>query len=347
MKRVGWIDTARYVAIFHIVFIHVLDKFSPYVLSFWVTPPYSYLPFLFCAKDAVLFFCILLGFFASKPHFFSMSGFARYTVKRYFQFSFFILLTGLVYVCASYGVTWLFHSPDPFAYRVICDGAKYNIVYVLRDAFLFEDTYNATLWSMQQFFFASIICWLLGCVFRRCSRPVNLAVSAAAAAAFLIPGSEYLSWIGFCVMGAFARVCLENADSIRLLDRRAIRIILLIAAVILYKLPESSTAYFLYGIASILLLLVCFRSPGVQRTLGKEPLPQLGRIAFGVYVVHTPVNSILYSSLYPPVSRLLPEWCTVLIFFILCISISTACAWLLDRAYRVLLSRFSHEKLKV
>ena len=66
MKRVGWIDAARYIAIFHVVFIHTLDTFSPRVLDYWVTPPTSYIPFLLNAKTAVLFFCVLLGFFAAK-----------------------------------------------------------------------------------------------------------------------------------------------------------------------------------------------------------------------------------------------------------------------------------------
>ena len=57
MKRVGWIDAARYIAIFHVVFIHTLDTFSPRVLDYWVTPPTSYIPFLLNAKTAVLFFC--------------------------------------------------------------------------------------------------------------------------------------------------------------------------------------------------------------------------------------------------------------------------------------------------
>ena len=38
MKRVGWIDAARYIAIFHVVFIHTLDTFSPRLLDYWVTP---------------------------------------------------------------------------------------------------------------------------------------------------------------------------------------------------------------------------------------------------------------------------------------------------------------------
>ena len=115
----------------------------------------------------VLFFCVLLGFFAAKPRRFSARGFARYTVKRYVQFSLFLLVSGVVYVLGAYCVTWLFHTPDEYAHRVISDGFRYNLIYILRDAFLFEANYNVTMWSMQQFFIASIICYLLGCVMYR------------------------------------------------------------------------------------------------------------------------------------------------------------------------------------
>ena len=346
MKRIGWIDAVRFIAIFHIVFIHVLDKFWPELLAYWVTPPYSLLPFLFCAKDAVLLFCVLLGFFASKPHRFSIGRFAGYTVKRYFQFSFFILCTGFVYVCAAYGVTWIFHSPDPLVYRILCDGASYNLIYVLRDAFLLEATYNPTLWSMQQFFFASILCYLIGCIADRTGPLVTLAVSFTVIAVLLLPGSEYLSWIAFCVMGVPVRIYYESRDRFSFMGKRGVRIALLVAAIVLYKLPESSTAYFMYGIASVLLLMICFHSPGVRRALDTAPLPALGRISFGVFILHTPVNSILYSSFYPFISALLPAWGTTLILFVLTLSISTGCSWLLDSAYSHLFRRFTGEKLR-
>ncbi len=101
MKRVGWIDAVRYIAIFHVVFIHTLDMFWPELLNYWVTPPSSYLPFLFNAKAAVLLFCVLLGFFAAKPREFELRSFGRYALKRYVQFSFF-LLAGL---CPGAGVS--------------------------------------------------------------------------------------------------------------------------------------------------------------------------------------------------------------------------------------------------
>ena len=346
MKRIEWIDSAIYIAIFHVVFIHVLDKFRPDILSYWYTPPYSYLPFLFCAKAAVLFFCVLLGFFASRPHSFSVSGLFNYTVKRYIQFSFYIFLTGVVFVCASYAVTWLFHSPDEFAFRVICDDARYNVIYTLRDSFLFEANYNPTLWSMQQFFFASILCYLIGCIADRTGPLVTLAVSFTVIAVLLLPGSEYLSWIAFCVLGVPVRIYYESRDRFSFMGKRGVRIALLVAAIVLYKLPESSTAYFMYGIASVLLLMICFHSPGVRRALDTAPLPALGRISFGVFILHTPVNSILYSSFYPFISALLPAWGTTLILFVLTLSISTGCSWLLDSAYSHLLRRFTGEKLR-
>lgn len=349
MKRVGWIDAARYIAIFHVVFIHTLDTFSPRVLDYWVTPPTSYIPFLLNAKTAVLFFCVLLGFFAAKPRRFSARGFARYTVKRYVQFSLFLLVSGVVYVLGAYCVTWLFHTPDEYAHRVISDGFRYNLIYILRDAFLFEANYNVTMWSMQQFFIASIVCYLLGCVIYRVKPVTALLITAATVAAFLLPRSEYLSWIAFCVMGVFVRLYAENAEHFPFLDKRGARIALALLAWFLFKfpMPECTFVFFLMAAASILLLVVCFRSPTAQNVLGSDPLPALGKLAFGVYVVHTPINSLLQSSLQPIAVGVLPSFIVTPLCFVFTICAATGCAWLLDRLHRRTAGLLFREKLTV
>lgn len=349
VKRVDWIDATRYIAIFHVVFIHTLDKFWPELLNYWVTPPISYIPLLLNAKVAVLFFCVLLGFFAAKPRQFNAKAFALYALKRYIQFSFFLLICSVIYTVGAYAATWIFHAPDEFAFRVICDDLKYNIIYVLRDAFLFEDTYNPTMWSMQQFFIASILCYILGCIFYKAKPAVSFIITAFAAAAFLVPGSEYLSWIAFCIMGAFARLYVENIDSFPYMEKRGVRIVAFILAWFLYKfpMPECTFVFFLMGIASILLIAVCFGAENVQEFLSHPPLPKLGRIAFGVYVVHTPINSLLHSSLQPIIARLLPVSLTTLICFIITISLATLCAWILDALYGRFIKLIFSQKVSV
>lgn len=349
MKRIDWIDATRYIAIVHVVFIHTLDKFWPEFLNLWVTPPTAYIPFLLNAKVAVLFFCVLLGFFAAKPREFKADKFIQYTVKRYIQFAFFLLITSAVLVIGSYAVTWLFHTPDELAFRVISDGAKYNLIYILRDGFFFEDNYNPPMWSMQQFFITSILCYLLGCVFCKVKPITALAVSAFTVAVFLLPGSEYLSWIGYCCMGASARLYVENKDRFVFMEKRSIRWILFFFAWFLYKfpLPESPFVFFLMGIASVILIAVLFSAESVQNFLGRAPLPALGKIAFGVFVAHDPINALLASSIVPFMLRVLPQSVTTLVCFVICVLIATVCAWLLDLGYRKITKILFREKAVV
>lgn len=349
MKRIDWIDATRYIAIVHVVFIHTLDKFWPELLNLWVTPPTSYIPILLNAKVAVLFFCVLLGFFAAKPREFNAGKFAQYTVKRYIQFAFFMLICSAVLVIGAYGTTWLFHRPDELVFKVLSDGTKYNIIYILRDGFLFEDNYNPPMWSMQQFFITSIVCYLLGCVFYRVKPLTALAVSIAAVAVFLLPGSEYLSWIGYCCMGAIARLYVENKQYFYFMEKRGIRWALFLFAWFLYKfpMPESPFIFFLMGIASVILIAVLYSAESVQGFLGRAPLPTLGKIAFGVFVSHDPINSLLASSVVPFMRRALPQSATTLICFVVCVLIATFCAWLLDKAYRKITEVLFRQKTTV
>ena len=348
-KRVGWIDAVRYIAIFHVVFIHTLDMFWPELLNYWVTPPSAYLPFLLNAKAAVLLFCVLLGFFASKPREFELRGFVRYAVKRYVQFAFFLLLSGVVYTLGAYCATWVFHSPDESAFRVICDGFRYNLIYVLRDAFLFEANYNSTMWSMQQFFIASILCYLLGCAAYKLKPLTVTFITAVIAALLLLTGSEYLSWVAFCVMGVFVRLFVENFDRFDLMEKRGVRIGLFLLSWFLFKfpMPECTLVYFMMSLASILLLAVCFSTPAVHKLLDRHPLPALGKLAFGVYVVHTPINSLLCSSFQPILARALPVWLVTVLCFVFTICTATLCAFLLDRLYSSFSARLFREKVRI
>lgn len=340
MKRIDWIDSTRYIAIFHVVFIHTIAKYLPELLDYWVTPPSSYIPFLLNAKVAVLFFCVLLGFFAAKPRAFSLSAFFTYALRRYIQFAFFLFISSVVYVFGSYAVTWIFHRPDEFAFRVICDGLKFNIIYILRDAFLFEANYNPTMWSMQQFYIASVLCYLSGCVSYRLPLRVSAVIYAVLVGLLLATGSEYLSWVAFCVMGAFVRLYAENRGCFGFMPKPPVRVSLVLFAWFLYKFPmrECTFVFFLMAVASVVLIIVLFESERMQQLLARPPLPRLGKLAFGVYVVHTPLNSLIHSSLYPLIAAILPSGAAMLLCFALCIVSATLCAYLLDSAYSRLTS---------
>lgn len=336
MKRAEWVDSTRFFAIFVIMSTHFLAMACPSALSLWEEPPAAYLLSGLTGKLSVAFFCVLLGYFAAKPRPFSFKSFLDYSFKRYFQFAFYILLTTVVFVAASYAVTWLFHTPEGSVYRVICDGPKYNVLYILHDSFLFECTYNDTLWCMRQLFVSSILCYLLGSLLRNARPIVSLLVCALIIAALLLTGSRELTWIANCVLGYTLRIYTV------LRERRARRLsglaaaLLFMAAVALIKAPlqEGVTLYFLEGLGSLLLLIVLMELPWCQRLLGRSPFPWLGFISMGLYVTHTPVYSIILSSLYALMKGVVPEALALSACFVVSVALVILCSWLLEKAYR-------------
>ena len=157
MRRESWIDSCRFLAIFVIMFTHFLAMYHPAALSLWEGGPSWWLLGGLTGKFSVAFFFVLLGYFASKPKSFRIAFYGSYCARRYFQFAFYVFCVTFFYLIGSYAVTWLFHTPDEYVFHVLSDGPRYNLIYLLHDAFLFQDNYNATLWCMPQLFLASLV----------------------------------------------------------------------------------------------------------------------------------------------------------------------------------------------
>ena len=342
IKRVGWIDSCRFFAIFVIMFTHFLSSLRPDALRLWELPPGRYVLGGLTGKLSVAFFFVLLGYFASAPRRFTARDFGRYCLHRYTQFSFFVFVTTLLYIAGSYGTTWVFHTPDEAAFRVISDGFHDNLVYLLRDSFLYEDSYNATLWCMQQLFLASVLCRLLAYLPERLSAALRFGVAGLLILLLMLLDSAYCVWIAVAVLGYLLRLTLPLFDHRPALKRPLPLTLLFLLAVACIKapLPESPVLYSLQGVGSFLLLLVLFHTPFAQHLLSASPFPWLGGVSMGLFVVHTPLNSLLFSVL----GRLLPmdgsaPLLLVFLLFFVSFFLCVLCAWLLHRLYAVLIQK--------
>ena len=330
MHREGWIDACRFFAIFVIMATHFLAMFQPEALALWEKMPSRLVLGGLTGKFSVAFFFVLLGYFAGRPRKFTTGGFARYALRRYGQFSFFVFVSTLCFLIGSYGLTWLLHTPDENVFRVLSDGFRYNFIYLLRDSFLLEDNYNATLWCMRQLFAASLLCWLLGCLPEGKAR---LLISVAAWALSPLLGRDWV-WLGAGAAGVVLRCIREDEILFSKLSKPGITVLLLLAALACIKAPltEGTALYALQGLGAFLLILAQFSLPGVQRTLASRPFPWLGRVSMGLFVVHTPVNCLLASSLWPMLAGL-PQAAALLLMFVVSLSLSIAAAVFLHRSY--------------
>ena len=162
MRRIDWIDSCRFLAMFWILIGHFLSIFYPSALSLWEPGPTWWLFGGFPGKLAFTLYFVLLGFFACSPKPFDLSRFALYTLRRYLLFVFFGFFATLVFILGGYAVTWIFHTPDPDVFRILSDGPQYNLIYLLRDGFFLEDHYIDSFWCMPHLLAASVVCRLYG-----------------------------------------------------------------------------------------------------------------------------------------------------------------------------------------
>ena len=332
MKRSEWIDSCRFLAIFVIMVTHFIAAVRPDVLELWITPPSSWLLYGLTGKFSVAFFFVLLGYFASKPVEFNIKRFASYTVRRYLQFAFYIFVCTSVFILGSYAVTWLFHTPEGSVLQVISDGLQYNLIYLLRDSFLFEDNYNATLWCMQQLFVASLVCKVLGFIPERYGVFWRLVFSVLLIAALLLLDAGFFVWVCAAVLGYILRLCLDGFSCFS--NKAFVPVALAIALVLIkLRLDEGVLQYSLQSIAAFLLILAQFRLKAMQDILSTPPLPWLGGISMGLFVTHTPVNALLYASVYPILLRSLSETMAQFVYFIVSLSICIFSSWLLAKTY--------------
>lgn len=335
MRRVKWVDSVRFLAIFLIMTTHYLAAFFPFALSLWEPGPFFWLFGGITGKLSVAVFFVLLGYYAGTPKPCSFSGFGLYTVRRYFQLAFFAFLATLFFILGGYAVTWLFHTPDEAVFRILSDGPRYNLIYLLQDTFLLEDHYIDTLWCMQDLMLASVACRLFGYLPDRIRPGIRAFLACALIALLLVLNAAFFIWTCVGLMGCLLRLAVEAARTRPRLTAPFPRLLFFAVSLILLKLPlsECPLLYFLEGIIGFVWVYLIVFTDGAQRLLSRSPLPQLGKLSLGLFVIHAVVYSLLGSSLIPLLRGRLSDAQAAALFFIPAAALSFLSAWLLHRAY--------------
>ena len=262
---------------------------------------------------------------------------------------FFVLVTEAVYLVGCRGVSFLFHAPDEAVARVLSDGWRYNLIYLLRDSFLFECTYDATLWCLQQLFLASLLCRLLGCLPEAVRPALRIGTVLLTGILLLLLSPGYCVWIAVALLGVLLRFALQAMDVRPALTRPWLLALLFAASVLCIKAPleEGLVLYLLEGLGAFLLLLVLFHTDWAKRLLSRGPFPCLGLWSMGLFVVHTPVFSLVDSSLYVLMTGRLPQWLTLVLTFAVGTALCIFAAWLLHTIYAALLRRLTRRRVTV
>ena len=202
---------------------------------------------------------------------------------------------------------------------------------------------------MQQLFIASLVCKLFAYLPEKLTSLSRVAIAGCVIFIFMAVNAKFFVWICAAIMGYVLRVLLDT------LDRKSVNVgtpllsLSFIAALILIKtkLDEGVLQYSLQAIAAFLLIFIQFNMNWAKRILSVSPFPWLGGISMGLFVTHTPVYSILHSSVYPILSRILPSTAAILIYLILALALSTLCAWILKTAYDASMNLLTKRKVAV
>ena len=111
-------------------------------------------------------------------------------------------------------------------------------------------------------------------------------------------------------------------------ERGILFAVLWIAAYCLVMTPIRGS----FGWDSVWMLLISYNER-IQHALSHAPMPRLGKLSMGIFVIHTPVYCLLRSSLFPIMLNDMPGVPAYLLCFALCISLSILGAWILHWAY--------------
>lgn len=274
LKRVGWIEVLRAVAMLMVVVPHFIASFCPEVFVYWQT--HSLFLKGISGKHGVAIFCVLLGYFSSK---YSSASFPTYCVRRYLQFA--------INICI---VLLPFSVITSILSRAQILVALKDLLNAVLESVLFGSSLNPTLWCVRSMFFGSLICFVLGNYCKMENKRKEMAFI------FVVCFFLYFvdMWLAMCVLGAGLRVCME----IKVSDRwKLVLCILFVVAIpFLYRHEESRKTIMMQGLSCCLFMYVC---DSVSSTTFKKSklklhlLPFVGSISFYLFLWHTPINMVL------------------------------------------------------
>lgn len=281
-KRIGWIDSVRFLAIFWVMTTHYISVYHGHWLGYWNEGISSYFLQGLTGKFAVAIFCLLTGYFTAvkMSREYSLPGYIR---DRYLQFS-----QGVLFMNAALavGIRTLYH------FGIINLGFRpdvHNVKGILHDSFLFSSEIILPFWCIQVFFVSGV---LLAFVYK-----IKKCFGIRCILALLCMAGGYV-WVGLCILGSVLYDVQQFEGTGKFLEKRWLQLLLLAGSFVIIQRPEGNLTFILYGAAGFCILLVLFYNPRLQGWLDRKPLRFLGVISFEFYLVHIPVQTIISFYIY-------------------------------------------------
>lgn len=291
MKREGYLDSLKIMAIFIIYATHFISQFHKEYFFLWSEMPSRIVFGGLTGKFGVALFGVILGYLAYKS---SETNIAKYSIKRYIYF----VLCGL-FVNTLYAVLGTFG----YFHGVI------GVTKVLRTSFLVGDQIFATYWCMRPFLVASIFSRINGQL-----RLHPVIILAEIVGLILIEQP----WIAICMLGNLIP-SIRNIEFVdRLLENSYVKIAGVILALWIIKL-DSKYIYLLYGLSSVIIILALTKDSHIKSLMEKPFFTHQGQNTMAIYLIHVAVYNVLGGSLiFKMFGNQLPFLVVFTIAFVLC-----------------------------
>lgn len=282
-KRLGWVDNIRFWAFLIVFTRHYIESFFPEYAPEKVGGSLAFLAHGLTGKGAVALFFVLSGYFVA-------ASVAKYSTSTYIVHRYLYLACHL-FVANFIAATFV---------------ALFTIVYPLKNSFFLWGTFDAALlwkwffndsifftynlvptyWCVPLIFVSSIVIFLIQKI------TINVSVKKRfkiwAALFILLVISLVGTWIAISFLGALLWTL--NRYNPPVLHNKIVLAVSAILCFFLYRIPtyqkESYLEYLLWGLASFLFLLLCFRIQFLQKALSVLPLRKGGQLSFALYLVH-------------------------------------------------------------
>ena len=325
-SRFTYLDGMRGIAAFAVLFHHFILGFEPHLAGTMIHG-------IVQGSLAVCIFFVLSGFVmsaaAQRPEQLALRCFKRYLrlglPMLAAAFAAWLLL--LVFPTASRDLVPLTGSPWAGQYSRPQVPFWYVPIDSLARPFLRRHSYlDTSLWTMQPELVGSLAIFLIY-AFRRTGIPL-LGAAVLTFVGFEIPNYWLICFAAGIVFWEAKLYRVQNASGIGLFAIAAGGLLSVVSGPLLARLPADTDPWPLYMVASILMIGGILVSEPPKRWL-ETPFPQfLGRISFGLYLIHVPVLLTIFAALW---ARWQPSGFEIAGFVLLYVVTSIAAGWVVTK----------------
>ncbi len=304
--RERYLDTIKLLAAFWVYTTHFIATFNSDLFRYWSNKPTYYLLGGVTGKLAVAMFAVVLGYLASAS---GKRNKKNYIIKRYMYFviaGFFINMCYLLLVhCGIYDM-------------------QIGLKDVLFNSFTIGSDIYVTFWCMRDFLLGSIICWLNG-KYKVSAIDVLIEILI-----FCMVGKV---WIAISLMGLFLALIKETKTVKVVFGKSLYRCMWIIGCWCVIKRPEGTLAYFIDGIACVIIILVVMYSKYPKKLLDNKVMSHIGKNVMEIFLIHVIVYKNIGKTLFESLGDISYRYRFILVFilcFICIVILSYPVKWILD-----------------